>query len=393
MKSQIAIVVTLGSTQTLAWASSYYLPGVLAAPIAKDIGLSTPWIYAALSLGLGVSAVLGPTLGRMIDDRGGRPVLCGSNCAFAFGLGVLALSSGPTSLIVAWLILGAAMAAGLYEAVFASLTRLYGYDSRGAITGIMLIAGFASTVAWPVSALLEHAFGWRGACLIWAALHLLVGLPLNAWALRFGDAVALPTRPISGNRLNPPSLKSDRGMVLLGFILAASGMVSSGMATNLPRLFVVIGAAPAAAIAAASMLGPAQVAARLLEFSARHRINPLISARIASTLHPVATLIIAIGGAPLIAAFAILHGAGNGMLTICRATLPLTLYGPEGYGARIGRISAPARVGQAMAPFLFGLAIDKIGSMTLLISSALSMAALLALISLSLPSTAPAETT
>jgi hypothetical protein len=104
-------------------------------------------------------------------------------------------------------------------------------------------------------------------------------------------------------------------------------------------------------------------------------------------------LIIAIGGAPLIAAFAILHGAGNGMLTICRATLPLTLYGPEGYGARIGRISAPARVGQAMAPFLFGLAIDKIGSMTLLISSALSMAALLALTSLSLPSTAPAETT
>lgn len=393
MKSRIAIVATLGSTQTLAWASSYYLPGVLAAPIAKDIGLSTPWIYAALSLGLGVSAVLGPTLGRMIDARGGRPVLCGSNCAFALGLGVLALSSGPTSLIVAWLILGAAMAAGLYEAVFASLTRLYGYDSRGAITGIMLIAGFASTVAWPVSALLEHAFGWRGACLIWAALHLLVGLPLNAWALRFGDAVAPPSRPISGNRLIPPSLKSDRGMVLLGFILAASGMVSSGMATNLPRLFVVIGAAPAAAIAAASMLGPAQVAARLLEFSARHRINPLISARIASTLHPVAALIIAIGGAPLIAAFAILHGAGNGMLTICRATLPLTLYGPEGYGARIGRISAPARVGQAMAPFLFGLAIDKIGSMTLLISSALSMAALLALTSLSLPSTVPAETT
>jgi len=394
MKTRIAIVATLGSTQTLAWASSYYLPGVLAAHIAKDIGLSTPWIYAALSLGLGVSAVLGPTLGRMIDDRGGRPVLCGSNAAFALGLGVLALASGPISLIVAWLIMGAAMAAGLYEAVFASLTRLYGYDSRGAITGIMLIAGFASTVAWPVSALLEHAFGWRGACLTWAALHLLVALPLNAWALRFGNAVAPPSpRPISGNRLSQPSLRSDRGMLLLGFILAASGMVSSGMATNLPRLFVVIGAAPAAAIAAASMLGPAQVAARLLEFSARHRINPLISARIASTLHPAATLIIAIGGAPLIAAFAILHGAGNGMLTICRATLPLTLYGPEGYGARIGRISAPARVAQAMAPFLFGLSIEKIGSMTLLISSALSIAALLALTSLSIPSTAPAETT
>jgi MFS family permease len=385
MKNRVAIVASLGSTQALAWASSYYLPAVLAAPIARDIGLSPPWIYAALSLGLGVSAVLGPLLGRRIDAHGGRPVLCGSNLTFAAGLCSLAFASGPVSLILAWLVLGAAMAAGLYESAFASLTRLYGHDSRGAITGITLIAGFASTVGWPITAILEHSVGWRGACFAWAALHLLVGLPLNAWALRYGTGTNGHESAAAAGKPSPARQAFDRAMFLLAFMFTASGMVSIGLATNLPRLFAAMGAAPAAAIAAASMLGPAQVAARVLEYSARRRINPLISARVATVLHPLASVGIAIGGTPVIALFSILHGAGTGMLTITRGTLPLAMYGPSGYGARIGRISVPARVGQATAPFLFGLAIDKLGVAMLFISTALSLAALIALSWIKLP--------
>src|SRR5258708_39971760 len=144
MKNRLAIVATIGLTQTLAWASSFYLPAVLAIPIGHDIGLSTPWIYAALSLELGVSAILGPLLGRWIDGHGGRAVLCGSNAAFAAGLCSLALASGPVSLILAWLVLGGAMAAGLYASAFASMTRLYGPASGGAITWITLVCGRAS---------------------------------------------------------------------------------------------------------------------------------------------------------------------------------------------------------------------------------------------------------
>ena len=391
MKNRVAIVASLGSTQALAWASSYYLPAVLAAPIARDIGLSPPWIYAALSVGLGVSAVLGPLLGRWIDVHGGRPVLCGSNLTFAAGLCALAFAAGPISLIFAWVLLGGAMAAGLYESAFAALTRLYGHDSRGAITGITLIAGFASTVGWPTTALLEHSVGWRGACLAWAAVHLVVGLPLNAWALRYGaGANGHESAAAAAAAVEPMQPQSfDRGMYLLAFMFTASGMVSIGLATNLPRLFAAMGAAPAAAIAAASMLGPAQVGARVLEYSARHKINPLISARVATVLHPLASVGIAIGGTPVIALFSILHGAGTGMLTITRGTLPLALYGPTGYGARIGRISVPARVGQATAPFLLGLAIDKLGVAMLFISTALSLAALIALSWVKLPDHPP----
>jgi MFS family permease len=184
MSSRWPIVAVIGSTQALAWASSFYLPAVLAVPMARDLGLTPAWVYASLSFGLGVSAFLGPLAGRLIDGRGGRNVLCTSNALFVAGLLVLALARGSVSLFGAWLLLGIAMAAGLYEPAFATLTRLYGKDSRAPITGITLIAGFASTIGWPTSAFLEHQFGWRGACVGWAVLHIVLGFPLNAWALR-----------------------------------------------------------------------------------------------------------------------------------------------------------------------------------------------------------------
>jgi MFS family permease len=377
-------IAALGLSQTLGWASSFYLPGVLALPIAAGTGLTPPWIYAALSFGLAVSAVLGPAVGRRIDRRGGRAVLCGSSLVFAGGLGLLALAHGPLALLLAWLVLGIAMAAGLYEPAFAAMTRRYGYEARGAITGITLLAGFASTVGWPLTAWLEHTLGWRGACAVWAALHLGIGLPLNAWALR--GEVGSP-RDVSTVRREAPNSPgaADRSLWLVSVLFTAAGMVTIGLATNLPRLFVAVGATPGAAIAAAALLGPAQVVARLAEYGARSVIDPLKSARIANALHPVAALTLGLGGAPAIAAFSLLHGAGAGMLTITRGTLPLALFGPEGYGARIGRINAPARIGQAIAPFLFGIAIDRIGGFALWISSALAATALLALARLELP--------
>jgi len=384
MRTRLGIIAALGSTQALAFASSLYLPAVLAAPIARGIGLTTPWVFAALSVGMGVSAILGPALGRRIDRDGGRQVLCASSIAFALGLSVLALASGPVTLFAAWLVIGVAMAAGLYESAFAAVTRLYGHEARGAITGITLIAGFASTIGWPLTAYLEHAFSWRGACFGWAALHLCVGLPLHAWALR--DAAKAPSHAAQGHADEAlAAAPRDRRMLLVSFLFTATGMVTIGIGTNLPSLFLALGAGSAAAIAAGSLLGPAQVLARLLEYGAHRRINPLISARVANALHPLAAVTVALGGAAAIPLFAILHGAGAGMWTICRGTLPLALFGPAGYGARIGRINAPVRIGQAFAPFLAGFAIERIGATALCASCALSMTALLILSFLSLP--------
>ena len=386
MRPPWVVVVVLGSTQALAWASSFYLPAVLADPIARDLGMSPAWIFAGLSLGLGISGFLGPSAGRLIDESGGRQVLCASNLLFALGLGVLAATSGGAAFFFAWCILGVAMAAGLYEPAFAALTRLYGRNSHTPITGITLIAGFASTVGWPTTAYMEHRFGWRGACLGWAVLHLCLGLPLNAWALRTSppQPTSAPEELSSASRTGLRA-RADRRMVILSFMFTASGIVAYGVAANLPGLFAALGATPVAAIAAASLMGPAQVGARILEFGARRWSNPLISAKVANALHPLAAIALGVGGTPMIAVFSIVHGAGNGILTIARGTLPLALFGPSGYGARLGRISAPARIGQALGPFLFGAAIERFGTRTLFISSALSLAALVSLFQLNIP--------
>lgn len=375
-----ATVAMLGVAQTLAWASSYYLPAILAAPMARDLGLRTPLVFAAFSLALVVAALVGPASGRAIDRHGGRPVLMLASGVFAIGLLSLGLAQGPWSMLAAWALLGVAMGAGLYEGGFATLVRLYGHDARNAITGITLIAGFASTVGWPLSAWLDAHVGWRGACFAWAALHLLLGLPLNAWLPRApppattAPAVATPqaAAPAAPQR---PALTA----ALLAYAFAATWFVSTAMATHLPQLLQAAGATLAVAVAAGALVGPAQVAGRLLEFGVLRHAQALLSARLAALAHPLGAAALLLAGAPAVWPFVLLHGAGNGIMTIAKGTLPLQLFGPHRYGALQGWITLPARVAQAAAPFLFGLALQRWGVGALWLSGALCLSGFVAL--------------
>ena len=179
-------------------------------------------------------------------------------------------------------------------------------------------------------------------------------------------------------------------MPLLAFVFAATWVVSTGMAAHLPRVLQAAGATPTAAVVAAAMLGPAQVAARLLEFGLLRRMHPLVSARLAATLHPLGAAALVLLGGPAAVVFTMLHGAGNGLLTIAKGTLPLALFGPAGYGLRTGLLSAPARVAQAGAPVLFGLLLDRTGIGVLALSAALSIASFAALLALR-PVSSPAR--
>jgi MFS family permease len=371
------VVGALGSAQTLAWGSSYYLPAILADPIAEGLGLSRTVVFGVFSGSLLVSALLGPSVGRVIDTYGGRGVLALSNLVLAVGLVLLALTQGVVTLVAAWTVLGVGMALGLYDPAFATLAGLYGRAARGPITGITLIAGFASTVGWPLSALLEAHFGWRGACLVWAALNLFIGLPLNRLLV---PRAPPPSRATEAQGTAGPAPRA--AMPLLAFVFGATWFVTGAMAAHLPRLLEIAGASATAAIAAAALVGPAQVAARLVEFGALKRTHPLISARLAAALHPIGTILLIALGPSAITAFAVLHGAGNGLLTIAKGTLPLAIFGPVGYGLRSGVLGAPARAAQAGAPLIFGLLLDRMGLGVLAISAGLSLAAAVALLML-----------
>ncbi len=384
-------VTALGTAQTLAWASSYYLPAMLATSMARDLGVAAPTVFAAFSVALVVSGLLGPRAGAAIDRWGGRPVLSATSVIFAIGLVALGVAQSPLGLFAAWIVLGVGMGSGLYEAAFATLVRLYGKESRNSITGITLIAGFASTVGWPLSTLLETQIGWRNACFVWAALHVLIGLPLNlmlpkAPALEPGAAQA----PAASGRTSGPS--SMKAVLALSFVFAATMFIATAMAAHLPRLLQAAGVSLAAAVFVGALIGPAQVGARLLEFGLLRKVHPLISARIATALHPLGVAIFVAIGAPAAAVFGILHGAGNGMLTIAKGTLPLYIFGPLGYGHRQGLLLLPARFTQALSPWLFGLALDQWGDGALAVSAAIGALAFVTLFTLSIGARKDAQT-
>jgi MFS family permease len=371
---QYPIILSLGTTQTLAWASSYYLPAILADPIAHDLGVSSNWIFAAFSASLVISAVLGPRVGRQIDLVGGRSVLSISNLTLAAGLALLGITHSIPVLIAAWLLLGIGMGYGLYDAAFGALARIYGEAARSAITGITLIAGFASTVGWPLTALGLERIGWRDTCFAWAAAHILIGLPINLLMLP-----SVQDETAAAENSTKPHIPIDRTMILLAFTFAAAWTVTGAMAAHFPRILEAAGATPLQAVAAGALIGPAQVIARIFEASFLSRYHPLVSTKLACLTHPLGAIIVAVAGGSAASVFAIFHGAGNGILTIARGTVPLAIFGPQNYAYRLGLIGAPARMAQAAAPLAFGLLIDVMGSRVLIVSSVLSLAALAAL--------------
>lgn len=371
----------LGVAQTLAWASSYYLPAVLAGAIGRDVGTSASTIFGAFSVALLVAAAVGPFAGRLIDRRGGRPVLIASNLLFAVGLAALSQARTPVHVFGAWAVMGLAMGSGLYEAAFATVVRLHGVHARRAITGITLFAGFASTVGWPLSTYLEGAVGWRGACLAWAAMHLVIGLPLNALLPRAAQAAAASkldaVTPPVGHGFSPAQQR--RAAFLMAFVFAVTWFNSTAMAAHLPELLLATGATLTFAVGIAALVGPAQVAGRLIEFTFLKRAHPLLSARLATLAHPLGALCLGLFGTSAAAAFAVLHGLGNGILTIAIGTLPLMIFGAKGYGQRQGLLMVPARLVQATAPFVFGLAVERWDIRSLWISALLGLTAFLAL--------------
>jgi len=375
ISERLPVVLVLGCTQTLAWASSYYLPAILGDPIARDLHIPTSWFFGAFSAALLVAAVLGPRIGRTIDTLGGRWVLSASNMVLAAGLAVLGLASSFLMLCTAWLLLGFGMGLGLYDAAFAALGRMYGVSARPSITGITLIAGLASTVGWPLSSWCLSHYGWRETCFAWAAAHLLIGLPLN---LSFLPKTKLEPKSAQEPK---PHIPMDRNMWLLATAFALAWMVTGAMAAHFPRLAEAAGATASEAIAAGTLIGPAQVLGRLLEALALGRTHPLVSGRMAAITHPIGAAIMGLLGGGGLAAFlfAVLHGFGNGILTIARGTIPLAIFGAKNYGYRLGLLGAPARVAQAIAPLLFELLIDRWRAGALIVSSGLSLAALAAL--------------
>jgi MFS family permease len=376
-------VPVLGVTQVLAWGALFYPPVLTLPLLAAERGWSLTFAMGGFSFGLLSAGLVAPTAGRMIDRHGGHRVMTLGSLAGALGLVALVHASHPVAYVAVWALLGAAMAASLYDPAFGTLGRIFGADARRPITLLTFIAGFASTVSWPATFFLLEAFGWRGTYLIYAALLALVAAPLHAFALP-RERAALDRPPVETPHAAPRRIPA-RGFAfaLVAAAFAAYAFVPSALSAHMLAMFERLGLERGTVIAIGALFGPAQVAARLCEYVFARNLHPLTIARFAIALLIGAFLLLAALGVstPAAAVFAILFGATNGLMTIARGTVPLALFGPVGYGGVIGRIAGPSLVLQAAAPLVVAFAAERTsdpGALTLVAGvTALSLVAFL----------------
>jgi hypothetical protein len=372
-------VLVLALTQILAWGAIYYPPVLTVPLIAAARDWSVTLTMGGFSFGLLIAGLASPRVGALIDRYGGHRVMPGGSLIGAAGLVALVYASHPVAYFACWMALGLAMSASLYDPAFATLGRVFGAGARRPITALTLAGGFASTVSWPTTHVLIEAVGWRGTYLVYATLLALVAAPLHAFALPRGqarpDAVGSPSAPAA------PRALPARGaaFLLVAAAFAAYAFVPSGLAAHLLAIFGRSGLDAATVVAIGALFGPAQVTARLFEFAIVRNLHPLWLVRFAVGLLLIAFVLLGTFGisVAIAAAFAIMFGAANGLVTIARGTVPLALFGAAGYGQIVGRIAGPALIMQSVAPLLLAYVIERASDGTALaVTAAFALAAL-----------------
>ncbi len=349
-------VWALALGQTLAYACIYYIFAALVLALQDGLGWEKVTLALGPTLAIIIAAISAPLAGQIVDRGYGQALLTGGALLGAMSLIGLSASVTQTQYLLAWAGIGLAQGACLYEVCFAILIRRLGPDARAAIVRVTLVAGFASTLAFPAGAALAEGLGWRGAVLVAAGVMILITAPLNL----YGAAVIRRDTPPPGPKTSEADRRGRRaalrspGFWLLAVALSMSSLNHWMIVAMIVPIFVTQGASTDFAVLAAACVGPAQVAGRLLllRYEARIGTKPAMQFTVLGSV--LASLILlAAGLAPvLVLSYAILQGAAVGIATILRPVLIAEVMGPEGYGTIAGMIQIPALLAGAAAPVL-----------------------------------------
>ena len=372
------MITALGAGQILAWGTSFYFPAVFAETIVHDTGWSLGAVVGGTSLGLLVAGLISPQVGKIIGRHGGRPVLLASSLFYAAGLAGVGASPSLPVYLAAWVLIGAGMGTGLYDAVFAALGRMYGSQARQPITNLTLFGGFASTICWPLSAFMIDHVGWRSACFIYAGLHLAVSLPLQMAVVRpAGEGAQRQAADAGESHVQTARIPHEALIfALLALVLSLAAGTGSIVVVHLMIFLQARGVDYAAAVGLGTLLGPAQVTARLGERLFGARYHPIWTMVAACALMAIGLALLA-GGFPVLALIILIYGAGFGISWIGRGTLPLALFGPVRFPRLMGKLAFPSLIVQALAPSAGALLIERGG-----VDITLDLLALLALANL-----------
>lgn len=359
------VISALGVVMILTWGSTFYLLAVLSGPIRAETGWKAGEVTAGISIALLMSGLATRQVGELIHRNGGRKVLVGGVLLIAVGLVLLGLSRSYAVYLAAWSVLGVGMACSLYDAAFSTLGRLYGREARGAITALTLWGGFASTICWPISAMLVDNFGWRTTCFTYAALHLAVTAPLCWFAL----PKAPPAQPSAPHQDGlGPARTAAFGLRFWCIAVAGASlaMLSSIWSIHLITVLTAEGHPLVAAVALGALIGPSQVGARVLEMLGRGRHHPIWTMLASSTLVLCGFLGL-MWNLPAAGAL-VAYGAGNGLWSIARGALPLAIFDPGDYARIMGRLARPTQIASGVAPLLGAFLIQAYGPHAILVA-------------------------
>ena len=378
-------VIALGITQITAWGTSYYCLGVLAGSIGNELGWTRGFVFLGFTVSVLVMALISTAIGRLIDRVGARSVMSAGSVIVAIALLLLSKVHDQWAYLAVWALMGFGMRLCLYDAAFAALVQVTPTRGRAAISYLTLFGAFASSVFWVVGHYLDEALGWRQTVVVFAALNIVVCLPLHWFGLARREAVVSADGAVAkaATASGPAPLEGTArtiGIVLFALIMSLNGYVFGVVSVQLVPLLEAAGLAAATAVWLASMKGVAQFAGRAVEITFGRNLSPMMVARLSMAAMPVAFgLLYGSGGRfGMLAGFTLLMGASQGVLSIIRGTVPLALFGAKGYGAVTGLIATPILFVSACAPTVFAWIVDRwgwsTGNLSVLVTAAASFA-------------------
>jgi MFS family permease len=352
------VVWALGWAQVVSWGTLYYGFPLFVLPMQREFGWSLTLINGALSAGLLISGLCTYGVGTWIDRHGGRGLMTLGSLGTAVLLVVWSQLHSVVMFYAVWLLLGLCLSAILYEPAFMVLGRHFGSDARRAITTMTLIAGFASTLGIPlIETLLAH-LPWRTVLLLLAALHIVICAPIH-WLF-------VPPRAAMTSHSAQPESDADDGRslmrqrlrdpVLWGMVLwfTAYSVTAAGLVFQLVPSQKALGVASNTLLMAVALIGPAQVAGRVVMMWLGERADLRVLGALTTSLVPLAILILILGPPTLLslALFACVFGMANGITTILRGIAPGEWLGRQHLARTMGLIGAPMLVMTALAPLL-----------------------------------------
>lgn len=371
------IVYLFAFTLNVAYGTLYYAFAILGPEIQRETGWRTEIVFGAFSWSLLVAGLVATPAGVLIDRFGGRWVM-GTGSLLA-GIGLIGIGIGHSVgfYFASWTVVGLGMAAGLYEAAFATINREFQTDSRKGISVLTLFAGFASTIFWPLTLQLNNAFGWRTTWIIYGAIHLALCAPLHAMLRAGARHVRIADSVQAVRDFTLKEALRDAAFWKLAFAFATNMFIFSALSVHLIPLLQRLGHSTGAAVMVAALIGPMQVAGRLGEMAVARRVQPQTIGKLTFAMLPAALLAVLFFGQHQTAAavFCMLYGMSNGILTIVRGTVPQALFGRENYGAIAGALAGPTLIAKAAGPLAVAALIEFDSSPALMLGSLLVISA------------------